>query len=136
MKAFEIHTYQGGRWKIDSIFDDKGLALFEARRMEESFRFPSIRVVEEEFNETRNETVTKTIFRSGKVNRRLNVQEEAPKKAQQQVKSGSKGRARNGKGRKSKEKKKSGIWGPVIALVVLIIAGLAAIVALEIQKIG
>lgn len=130
MKAFEIQTYQGGRWKIDSIFDDKALALFEARRMEDSFRFPSIRVVEEDYNEASNETVSKTIFRSGKVNRKVLAMEEAPRKAAQQQRSGAKGRARNGKMRKT-EKKKSTVMVPVIVLVVLVVVGVAAMFGLK-----
>ena len=47
MKAFEIHTYQGGKWKIDSVFDDRDLALFEAHRMDQSGQCSGIRVVEE-----------------------------------------------------------------------------------------
>ena len=38
MKAFEIYTYQSSKWKIDSVFDDRDLALFEAQRMDESGR--------------------------------------------------------------------------------------------------
>ena len=34
MKAFEIHTYQSGKWKIDSVFDDRDLAMFEAQRID------------------------------------------------------------------------------------------------------
>jgi hypothetical protein len=67
MKAFEIHTYQGGRWKIDSVFDDRDLAVFEAQRMDVSGRYPGIRVVEETFHEASNETTNRTIFRGNKV---------------------------------------------------------------------
>jgi len=66
MKAFEIHTFRGGNWKIDSVFDDKELALFEARRMDESSRYSGVRVVEENFNESSNETVTRTLFKGGR----------------------------------------------------------------------
>ncbi|NQU70396.1 MAG: hypothetical protein HQ514_07595 [Rhodospirillales bacterium] len=67
MKAFEIHTYQGGRWKIDSVFDDRDLAVFEAQRMDVSGRYPGVRVIEETFNEASNESTTRTIFRGAKV---------------------------------------------------------------------
>lgn len=67
MTAFEIHTYQGGRWKIDSVFDDRDLAMFEAQRMDESGRFSGLRVVEEIFYCETNETKTRTIFRGSKV---------------------------------------------------------------------
>ena len=48
LKAFEIHTFRGGKWKIDSVFDDRDLALFEATRMDESGRHAGVRVIEEE----------------------------------------------------------------------------------------
>ena len=67
MKAFEIHTFGGGQWKVDSVFDDRGLAIFEAQRMEGSGRFAAIRVIEEDYNEQSNRTTTRTIFRGSKV---------------------------------------------------------------------
>lgn len=67
MKAFEIHTYQSGKWKIDSVFDDRDLAMFEAQRMDQSGRYTSIRVVEEIYVEATQETKTRTIYRGSKV---------------------------------------------------------------------
>ena len=67
MKAFEMHTYQSGKWKIDSVFDDRDLAMFEAQRMDESGRYTSIRVVEEIYVESTQETKTRTIFRGSKI---------------------------------------------------------------------
>ena len=67
MKAFEIHTYQGGKWKIDSVFDDRDLALFEAHRMDGSGRYSGVRVVEEIFVEQTQETKSRTIFRGSKI---------------------------------------------------------------------
>ena len=67
MRAFEIHIYQGGRWNIDSIFDDRGLAMHEAQRMDRSGRYVGIRVVEEVFNEDTEETSSRTIFRGTRV---------------------------------------------------------------------
>jgi hypothetical protein len=67
MKAFEMHTYQSGEWKIDSVFDDRDLAMFEAQRMDESGRCTSIRVVEEIRVESTQETKTRTIFQGSKI---------------------------------------------------------------------
>lgn len=66
MKAFEIQTFRDGRWKIDSIFDDRALAIYDAERMDSSNRFSGIRVVEEIYDEITNETKTRTVFRSTK----------------------------------------------------------------------
>jgi hypothetical protein len=67
MKAFEIHTFQSGKWKVDSVFDDRSLAIFEAQRMEGSNRFAAIRVIEEDYDGENNRTTTRTIFRGTKV---------------------------------------------------------------------
>lgn len=66
MRAYEIHTFGGGKWKIDSVFDDRDLALFEASRMEQSGRHAGVRVVEEEFDETTQRTRIRTIYRGSK----------------------------------------------------------------------
>ena len=42
MRAFEIHTYQDGKWRIDSVFDDRELAMFEARRVDEGSRYAGV----------------------------------------------------------------------------------------------
>ena len=81
MRAYEIHTFQSGRWKIDSVFDDKELALFEANRMDESGRYSGVRVVEEAFSEQNRKSRARTIFRGTKVTKAnendLNARQEA-----------------------------------------------------------
>lgn len=79
MKAFEIHTFQGGRWKIDSVFDDRELAVFEAQRMEGSRRYSGVRVVEETFDEGTQQTSTRTIYRGTVVESRVAPDQTATK---------------------------------------------------------
>jgi len=67
LRAYEIHTFKGGKWKIDSVFDDRDLALFEAARMDESGRHSGVRVIEEEFEEATQKTRVRTIYRGSKV---------------------------------------------------------------------
>jgi hypothetical protein len=81
MRAFEIHTYQRGRWIIDSVFDDKDLALFEARRMDDTGRFPGIRVVEEIFDDVASRTQSRTLYRGSKV---AQANEDALERAKEQ----------------------------------------------------
>ena len=69
MIVFEIHTFRDGVWKIDSVFDDKELAVNEAQRMERSGRYSAIRVVEESFDEKTEKGNTRTVYRSTKVDR-------------------------------------------------------------------
>ena len=67
MKAFEIHTFHNGRWKIDSVFDDSDLAVLEARRLNDGKAQLGVRVVEEEFDEQSRRTMARTIFHSSNV---------------------------------------------------------------------
>ncbi|MBK1697156.1 hypothetical protein [Rhodovibrio salinarum] len=62
--AYELHSYTGGRWKIQGFFDDRDLAILEARRMDESRRFPAIRVVEERFDPETGGYKSRTVYRS------------------------------------------------------------------------
>ncbi|RDD63183.1 hypothetical protein [Ferruginivarius sediminum] len=61
--TYEIQTYTQGQWKIQAFFDDKELALLEARRMSESRRYPAIRVVEEIWDETQQSFQSRIVFR-------------------------------------------------------------------------
>jgi hypothetical protein len=85
MKAFEIHTYQSGKWKIDSVFDDRDLAMFEASRMDESGRYSGVRVIEEIFVEQTQQTRTRTIFRGSKVEANNAAELRKSKQARQQA---------------------------------------------------
>ena len=66
MKSFEIQTSKDGNWRIDSIFDDRDLALLEARRVEEGYRCSGVRVIEENYDEASNRATSRTIFQGGK----------------------------------------------------------------------
>jgi hypothetical protein len=85
LRAYEIHTFTGGRWKIDSVFDDKELALFEATRMDESGRHAGIRVIEEDYDENTQKTKIRTIFRGSKTSDANNAALEKTKQVRQQV---------------------------------------------------
>ena len=67
--VYELHTFRDGAWKIDSVFDDRDLAVLEAQRVEKTFRYSGVRVVEEIFHAATDRTVTRTIYRSSKVDK-------------------------------------------------------------------
>ena len=67
--SYEIQLYQAGTWTTNTIFDDAELALFEARRMFDSGRYQSIRVVHEEFDHDTGDVTTRTIFRHARVDK-------------------------------------------------------------------
>ncbi len=64
LTVFEIHTLKGGAWKIDSIFDDRELAVMEGERVGRSRGYEEVRVVEETFNEETELGGIRTIFRT------------------------------------------------------------------------
>lgn len=58
---------------ISAIFDDAELAVFDARRMVESGRYPGIRVVHEEFDDVSGDVTSQIIFRGSKYQRHNNL---------------------------------------------------------------
>lgn len=66
MVVYEIHTHRDGAWKIDSVFDDKDLAVLEATRLERGNHHPTVRVVEETVDQATDHKVTRTIYRTAK----------------------------------------------------------------------
>ena len=85
LTAYEVQCYSGGTWVIQSIFDDKELALMEARRMEESgLRRQETRVVKEVHDQDRDKTRSQVIYESPMVRTQLapeQREEPAPKRA-------------------------------------------------------
>jgi hypothetical protein len=67
MILYEIHTFRDGKWKIDSVFDDKDLAVYEAQRMEKGGRFSAVRVIQETYDEETQRTSVRTVYRTTKV---------------------------------------------------------------------
>lgn len=59
--AFEIQVLNDGDWKIDSIFDDKELATFEANRVFGRGVYDTVRVVQEIYNEMTNTASARTV---------------------------------------------------------------------------
>ena len=64
--SYELQTFLGGAWKIDSIYDDREIAVYEAQRLQATGRFSAIRVVEEKFDSRAGKSVIKTVFRFSK----------------------------------------------------------------------
>ena len=66
MITFELQKFTDGQWKVDSMFDDRNLAVFEARRLDDCKRYTGVRVIEEVYHEDSNLTTTRTVFRGQK----------------------------------------------------------------------
>src|SRR3546814_7497271 len=67
MIAYEIQTYNGGQWQIQAIFDDKELALLEARRLRAGRPSLAVRVVEEAYDDARRTSASRVVFRESPV---------------------------------------------------------------------
>ncbi|HEX9837057.1 MAG TPA: hypothetical protein VGB90_09395 [Alphaproteobacteria bacterium] len=78
LRAYELQILQAGKWMIDSVFDDRGLALFEAERVEAGGRHAGVRVVEETFDQATQMTRARTIFRKVRQAPQPSAEAEAP----------------------------------------------------------
>ena len=133
MRAFEIHTFRDGQWKVDSVFDDRELAVHEARKVDENGRYAGVRVIEETYDETSDLTTTRTIFRGKHEKARSNAPKPTAKKISGRVahRGGAK-RAPRGKSRARPQKSKSnGVLVPVLILLLLVISGVAVMFGLH-----
>ena len=138
MKAFELHTYTGGKWKIDSVFDSRELALHEARRVDEGSRYSGVRVIEENHDDSTDLTTTRTIFRGGTVERLEQAgYGKTSGKQHPTVRHGAASLEAGENRLPRKNKSSANIVIPVLVLSVLIIAGLTALVGLqELSQLG
>jgi hypothetical protein len=73
LTVFEIHTQKNGKWKTDSVFDDRELAVVEAKRMVRNMRsegvrvvYKGVRVVEEIYEDKVGKVSSRVIYRSTK----------------------------------------------------------------------
>lgn len=69
LRVYELQTYRDGTWKIDSVYDDRDLAMMEAERMDRANRFAAVRLVEETFDESTDKSASRTIFRASRAER-------------------------------------------------------------------
>ena len=63
MKSYELQVLDKGNWLTDSVYDDRDLAVTQARQLDGNSRFGGIRVIEEIFSEGSQKSVCKTVFR-------------------------------------------------------------------------
>ncbi len=63
---FEIHALRNGKWKIDSVMDDRELAVAEAQQLARRPNVDAVRVVREAYNEYRGEFTKRTVFHTSR----------------------------------------------------------------------
>jgi hypothetical protein len=120
-RSYEIQRYSGGRWVLDSVADDKDVAVSMARSLIEGVRAPAgVRVMSCQQND--DGTFSEfTVFRASPVDehnaeataRRLKVEEEVRTFREQRH------QKRDGQAAASPKKKKSGRFKDVILAVQL-----------------
>lgn len=82
---FEIHARRNGKWKIDSVMDDRELAIAEAQQLAQRTGVEAVRVVRDAYNEHRGEFTKRTVFHASRqqeaiardLQRRKQAEEEA-----------------------------------------------------------
>ena len=45
MRAYEIQIIKAGVWQMDSVFDDRNLAIFEAKKIDEGRRYSGLIII-------------------------------------------------------------------------------------------
>lgn len=125
--TFEIYSFKNGNWMLDSVHDDKNMAIHQGRMLIASPHHMAIRVIQETYDEASDNTISKIIYKEQK-----GGDDEKPKR-----KTGKKkGPVKKGK----RKKKKKG--GGSKSLMILVISvggiglGLLALLGLLIAKFG
>jgi hypothetical protein len=65
---YEVQIYTRGAWKIESIYDDREIAIFEAKKIQRGGHYLAVRVIEERASPLRGEADVKIVFRATKAN--------------------------------------------------------------------
>lgn len=97
--SYEIYSFKNGDWMLDSVHDDKNMAIHQGRMLISSPHHMAIRVIEESYDDVSDQSVSKIVYKEQK-----GGAEEKPKKAPAQK---SKAPARKAKPRRKKKKGKS-----------------------------
>ncbi len=117
--SFEVYSLREGHWNLDSVYDDRRLALGEARHLFKRRHEKGVKVVKENYDDETNKSIPTTIFLEG----------EGVKKHLSKVQEKTKQRRRVEPSRQKKEDA-SGFIRHVVILVVSIGGILLALIAL------
>ena len=121
MSAYELQVYQNGGWQFDSYFDDRGMVISEAERLDAAGRYLGVRVLEESFNEQKQSSSYRTVFSRLKKNDEVGGGSKAAPAA-----TGVEPAKRSSAKSKSKSSGKSIMW-PMLGGIALVLVGIAMI---------
>ncbi len=60
--SYEVLSTRGDNWMIESVYDDREVALYEARTLLDNRHLKAVKVVEETYDDEAERTITRTIF--------------------------------------------------------------------------
>lgn len=60
--SYEVLSFREGNWTIQSVYDDRNTAVYEARRLLSGRHEKGVRVMEETYDEETNETKSRIVF--------------------------------------------------------------------------
>ncbi len=63
--SYELYSLREGHWNLDSVYDDRGLALHEARHLLKRRHEKGVKVVKENYDDETNKSIPTTIFHEG-----------------------------------------------------------------------
>jgi hypothetical protein len=135
--SFELHTYTGGVWKIDSVYDDRQIAVYEAQRLHAGGRYSAVRVVEERFDGESGKITSKTVFRASKTEPAnadaLERQKAARHEVQEARRAVGVGEFEKGAGGRVQPLPKSspGVVALTLIFAAVVVAGIGALIALR-----
>ena len=60
--SYEVLSTRGDNWTIESVYDDREAAMYEARTLLDNRHLKAVKVVQETYDDEADRTITKTIF--------------------------------------------------------------------------
>ncbi len=60
--SYEVLSTRGDNWTIESVYDDREVALYEARTLLDNRHLKAVKVVQETYDDEADRTTTRTIF--------------------------------------------------------------------------
>ena len=79
--SYEVLSTRGDSWTIESVYDDRDVALYEARSLRENRHLKAVKVIQEIYDDETDRTISRTIFNeargAAKAKAKLQAQEEA-----------------------------------------------------------
>jgi preprotein translocase subunit SecF len=60
--SYEVLSARGHDWTIESVYDDRDVALYEARVLLENRHLKAVKVIQETYDDETDRTISRTIF--------------------------------------------------------------------------